>query len=152
MKKAEIIKRYGEAAYEKKLEQRRARYKAHREEERARDKRYREDHPEQMKAKSQEINRKGGKHYDKHLRDNRTGLRGERHRIRKKHARDYKPYKMIIAPESQIHHEWIEKTAEYTGVALVEKEPHMHGIIDVIEILDGKITLLTEEEVKKNKK
>jgi len=28
----------------------------------------------------------------------------------------------------------------------------MHGFIDVIEILDGKITLLTEEEIKIGKK
>ena len=36
---------------------------------------------------------------------------------------------------------------------MVEADAHQYGIIDVIEILDGKITLLTEEEVKaKNKK
>ena len=65
-----------------------------------------------------------------------------------KHAKQYKPCKAIIATDSQLHHEWIPKTAEYRGLALVEKDQHMHGFVDVIKILDGKITLLTEEEVK----
>jgi hypothetical protein len=79
---------------------------------------------------------------------NRTGIPGEKTRIRYKHGREWKPYKDIIAPDSQIHHEWVPETAEYRGVALVEKDAHMHGFVDVIEILDGEITLLTEEEVK----
>jgi hypothetical protein len=79
----------------------------------------------------------------------RSGLQGARKRIRMKHGREYRPYKMIIAPESQIHHEWIDDTAEYRGVALVETKPHQYGIIDVIQILDGEITVLTEAEVKK---
>jgi hypothetical protein len=69
-----------------------------------------------------------------------------------KHAHQYKPYKDSIAPDSQIHHEWVPETAEYRGVALVEAEQHMHGFVDVIEILAGKITLLTEEEIKNGKK
>lgn len=172
MKKAETIKRYGEAAYEKLLAQGRAYYKANKEQEKVRTKRYYEEHkeeeeyrekkkarakkydeehPEQVKANNQEKCRKGGKYYEKHLIDSQTGLRGDRNRIRKKHAHQYKPYKDIIAPESQLHHEWIPKTAEYRGVALVEADAHMHGFVDVIEILDGKITLLTEEEVKRGK-
>jgi hypothetical protein len=138
MNKEERIKRYGEEAYEKKLEQNRER-----------NEKWQEEHPEEVIANNQEIHRRGGKYYDKHLKDNRTGLRGDRNRIRKKHAKQYKPYKDIIAPDSQIHHEWVPRTSEYTGMALVEKDAHMHGFVDVIEILDGKITLLTEEEVKK---
>jgi hypothetical protein len=32
--------------------------------------------------------------------------------------------------------------------ALVEADQHMHGVINVIEVRDGNITLLTEERVK----
>jgi hypothetical protein len=164
MKKAEIIERYGEAEYTRRLEQGREYKKAHREEANATTKKYREEHleetkaavkkyqdehPEKMIAINHERNRKGGKYYDKMLEDKRTGIPGEKNKIRSKHQYKYKPYKDIIAPESQIHHEWIPDTCEYRGVALVEAEQHMHGFVDVIEILDGKITLLTEEEVKR---
>lgn len=76
------------------------------------------------------------------------GNQGERNKIRMKHANQYRPFKQIIAPDSQIHHEWIPETAEFRGVALVEKDQHMHGFIDVIKILEGKITLLSEKEIK----
>ena len=182
MNKEERIARYGEAAWEKMLAQGRERYKAHkeqenvynkkyreehpeevkayrkrydeehREEDKARSKKYKEEHPEEVKANGQEHCRKGGKRYDKHLEYQRTGISGDKNRIRSKHAHQYRPYKRIIAPDSQIHHEWIPNTAEYTGVALVEADQHQYGIIDVIQILEGKITLLTEEEVKRGKK
>lgn len=180
--KEEFIARYGEVAYERKLEQRRAYYKAHREEGYAANKRYKEKHREEINVaakkyrekhkeevkvadkkykeahsekvivNNQEHGRKGGKHYDQALVYKRTGLQGARNKVRSKHAREYKPYKDIIAPDSQIHHEWLPDSSEYTGVALVEANPHRYGIIDVIIILDGKITILTEEEVRKGKK
>jgi len=137
MKKAEIIAKYGEEAYKKKLEQARA---------------WSETHPEQVKAKSKEECRKGGKHYPKKLKYNQTGLRGDRHKIRTKHGREYRPFKAIIAPDSQLHHEWLPESAEYRGVALVEADAHQYGIVDVIQILDGEITLLTEEKLKKQGK
>jgi hypothetical protein len=167
MNKEELIKRYGEEAWLKKLAQKRAYNKAHKEEKKASNKRYRnnhreevkeynkkyqEAHPEEVKANNHEGSRKGGKYYAKHLTDGQTGLRGDRNAIRKKHADKYRPFKNIIAPESQLHHEWVPKTAEYRGVALVEADQHMHGFVDVIQILDGEITLLTEEEVKMGKK
>jgi hypothetical protein len=152
MNKEERIKRYGEAAYEKMLEQSRAWKKAHRAEANAYAKKYYEEHPEQVIANQHEANRKDGKRYDKKMRYMSTGIPGARCRIRCNHNKQYKPYKDIIAPESQIHHEWVPKTAEYRGIALVEKEPHQYGIVDVIQILDGEITLLTEEEVKRGKK
>ena len=31
---------------------------------------------------------------------------------------------------------------------VVEKDQHIHGFIDVIQILEGEITLFTEEEIK----
>ena len=148
MDKAERIKRYGKEGYKKQLGQNRAWNKAHREELIANNTKYREDHPEEEKARSQEVSRKGGRRYAKKLEYNHTGLQGDKNKIRSKHQYKYKPYKAIIAPESQLHHEWIPDTSEYRGVALVEKEPHQYGIVDVIEILDGEITLLTEEEVK----
>lgn len=152
MKKEECIARYGEAAWEKVLAQRRERYKANREEEKARVKKWREEHPEKVAPNNHEQSRKGGKYYDKQLEYQHTGVQGEKNIIRMKHGRYYKPYKQIIAPDSQIHHEWIPDTSDYSGVALVEKEAHQYGIVDVIEILDGEIRLLTEEEVRKGKK
>jgi hypothetical protein len=164
MNKAETIAKYGEEAWQRIIEQRRAYYsehkeeekacvkvydKEHKEEEKARNKKYQEQHPEEVIAHNQELNRKGGKHYEKQLAYNRTGLRADRNKVRLKHRNQYRPYKAIIAPNSQLHHEWIQNTDEYRGVALVEAEQHMHGIVDVIEILDGEIILLTEEEVKK---
>jgi uncharacterized protein YifE (UPF0438 family) len=138
MKKADMIERYGEEAYEKHLEQGQAN-----------NKKWQEEHPEQVIANAQEQGRKGGKYYDKMLENNRTGIPGEKNKIRSKHQIQYRPYKMIIAPDSQLHHEWVPRTSDYRGVALVEKDAHMHGFVDVIEILNGKITLLTEEEVRK---
>jgi hypothetical protein len=133
MRKEETIRRYSEAAYEKPLEQDRERKRAN---------------LDMVREINYEISRKGGKYYEKHLKYQHTGLPGERNKIRVKHANKWCQYKKIIAPDSQIHHEWVPETAEYLGVALVEKDQHMHGIIDVIKILDGEITLLTEEEIR----
>jgi hypothetical protein len=106
---------------------------------------WREQNPEKV----HEYNRKGGKFYEKRYKYKQIGLQGERERIRKKHGNKWRPYKAIIAPNSQIHHQWRPETSEYDGVALVEKDQHQHGVIDVIEILEGKITLLSEEEVRR---
>lgn len=140
MEKEERIGRYGEATYEKWLQQSRG-WNAQ----------WREANPDKVAANNQEANRKGGKYYKKHLKHEHIGLRGERNKIRTKHANRYRPFKQIIAPNSQIHHEWIPNTAEYAGVALVEKDQHMHGYVDVIKILDGKITLFTEKEIREQK-
>ena len=137
MNKEEIIANYGIAAYEN--------MQAH-------SKGWKDAHPEEVAASNAvsnpEICRKGGKYYNKHLVDVRTGLQGERNTIRKKHAHKWRRVKRIIAPGSQIHHEWIPGTAKYRGVALVEADQHMDGGIDVIHILEGNITLLTEKEVR----
>jgi hypothetical protein len=50
MKKEEVIARYGEAAWQRQLEQSKAWNKAHPEERKANKRRYREKHPEQEKA------------------------------------------------------------------------------------------------------
>lgn len=156
MRQEEYIKRYGEGAYEKKLQQRRDWYKEHSEQKGETDRLWRLNHPEEVKATNQtknqvtnpEINRKGGKYYEKMRKYFSTGIPYERALIRTRHANRYRSYKNIIAPESQIHHEWIPNTSNYRGMALVEKEQHMHGFVDVIQILEGEITLLTEEEIR----
>ena len=136
MNKKEFIKKYGEEAYEKQLEQ-----------SRERNKKWREVNPEKMAEVNNNISHKGGKYYEKMTEYNRVGLRSERKAIRGKHQNTWRQYKNIIAPTSQIHHQWRPGTAEYDGVALVEKDQHMHGFIDVIEILGGKITVYTEKEL-----
>jgi hypothetical protein len=163
MKKEEIIKRYGGNAYEKLLEQRRqwALDNPDRQRENCRNwyldnsVRQRENqrnwqltNPDKARKNSEEQCRKGGKRYLKTLRYRTTGLQGERNRIRALHGHKWREYKKIIAPESQLHHQWIPETANYEGVALVETDLHMRGIINVIKILKGKITLLTEKEIK----
>lgn len=97
---------------------------------------------------SRKRHRKDGEHYKKQRIYQMTGTPHIKDLIRKNHAKSWRSYKQIIAPESQIHHEWIPSTADYTGVALVEADQHMHGYIDVIRILDGEITVLTEAEIR----
>ena len=149
MNKEERIKRYGEAAYEKKLQQSSDWKLQHRKEVNATSKAGAAANPEKIFTHNQEIGCKGGKYYEKKLVYQTTGIPGEKGIIRAKHGREYHPLKQIISPESQIHHEWIPGTSEYTGVALVETQPHRYGIIDVIKILEGKITLFTEKEIAK---
>lgn len=132
MKKKEFVKRYGQEGYDKHLKQKIE---------------WKKQNPEIVKRLANEQNRKGGIYYEYKLEYDRTGLRGERNRIRVKHANQYGQYKKIVAPESQIHHQWIWGTSNYTGVALVEKDQHMHGYIDVIQILDGEITLFAEKDL-----
>ena len=162
MNKEEHIKRYGKVAYEKMLQQTRDWYVVHREEANLKNKKWREAHPDKVKtqkkewcevnpdkviASNHEGSRKGGKYYEKMLIYKHTGLQGERNKIRWKHAKQYRPYKQLIAPDSEIQHEWLPGTAKYRGVALVEKDQHRHGIIKVIKVLEGKITLFTEKEI-----
>ena len=102
---------------------------------------WREKYPERdEKAKNERIH-KGGKFYERNLEYQHTGLQQEKHKIRMRHFHKWNLYKGIIAPTSQIHHEWIPGTSNYRGVALVEANKHMHGFIDVIEILDGEILI-----------
>ena len=147
MKKAEYIGRYGEAAYAKMVQQSCDWYAQHSEEMKARVREWREANPNKAKASHQEQCRKDGKRYEKMLKHQHTGIQGERNKIRNRHGREYHPFKQIIAPESQIHHEWIPGSADFRGVALVETQPHRHGTIDVIKILEGEITLFTEKEI-----
>lgn len=146
--KDQFIKEHGGAAYKDHLQQWGDWNHAHREERNICNQERARANPEITKRKDQQTCRKEGRRYAYHLKYNTTGLPREKELIRKKHRRLYQTFKQLIAPDSQIHHEWVSGTPEYTGVALVEVDQHMHGYIDVIKILDGKITLLTEEKVK----
>lgn len=133
MNKDEFIAQYGETAYVKMLEQGRQ---------------WHQDHPEKEQENSRKHARKGGKYYLKQLKYAKTGLRGERRKIRREHQNRWRTYKRIIAPTSQIHHVWRPGSAEYDGIALVGKDTHQHGTIDVIRILDGEVSVFTEKELR----
>ena len=148
MKKDKFIERYGRAAWERHLEQNRQWKEANPEKMAEYKRRWAEANPGQVKEHAHNQSRKGGSGYEKALKYGHTGLQGERHKIRNKHGHMWRQYKNIVAPDSQIHHSWHPGTSRYTGVALVEADQHRHGIIDVIQILEGKITLFTEKELR----
>ena len=136
MNKEEYIKKYGAPAYKKHEEQ---------------TKEWRRAHPALVKKYGEPLRqerRKGGRYYEKKRYCQMHGIPHEKDLIRGGHQRSYTPFKKIIAPKSQIHHEWIPETAEYGGVALVEADQHLQGFIDVIQILEGEITLFTEEAIR----
>ena len=151
MKKEDYIEKYGEDAYGKQQEQTRNWQSVHpaRVLENARI--WAINNPEKVLARNHEMCRKDGKRYERYRKIETTGLRGARNCIRKGHAQRWRKFKKIIAPDSQLHHQWIPGTADYAGVALVEQDQHLHGFIDVIEILEGEITLLTEAEIRGDK-
>jgi hypothetical protein len=75
----------------------------------------------------------------------KTGIPELKNKVRTKDADFYRQFKNMIAPASQLHHEWLNNgTAEYSGLALVDPDQHMRGIIDVIYTLRGEITFFTE--------
>lgn len=148
MKKEERIRRYGEVAYEKMLQQSKALYARHPEKAKEQMRAWKKNNPEKTIIHTREACRKGGNGYEHRRQYQMSGIPHEKELIRQKHQDSYRPFKRIIAPESQLHHEWIPSTSEYRGIALVETYQHRHGIIDPILILEGEITLLTEEEVR----
>ena len=152
MKKREIIEEYGKQEYERRKEQNRKRTRLWREKNVERDRvssrNWSLQHPAEVRKTHQNQSRKGGRFYVKKQLYDHIGLQGERNKIRSRDWRMWHTYKQIIAPDSQLHHEWVPRTAEYNGLALVEKDQHQHGSIDVIEILDGEITVFTEQELR----
>ena len=135
MKKKETIKRRGIEAYNREL---------------ALSTIWWEEHPKRRDVYARERNRPGGKYYKEVLRKNGVGLRKKRANRRCRDGGKYRPFKNRIDPlgASQLHHCWLRNSAECRGVALVEKNQHMHGFINVIEIFEGKIMLFTEEEIR----
>ena len=132
MKKSEFIRRHGKEAYAKHLIQ---------------NKNWKTINTESKKEHKREQTRKSGRYYKRYLKYKQSGIQGGKNKIRHKHWRIWNRYKHIIAPESQLHHQWILGTADYIGLALVEADAHMHGYINVIQILEGEITLLTEKAI-----
>lgn len=144
----DFLGRYSEEEYKKVKEKALERYYKNREQCLAKHREWNEINPLKVLEGNRQRGRKGGRHYEKHLQDAQTGIRGERNKIRCKDRRKWRLYKLIIAPDSQLHHQWLIETSEYTGIALVEADQHMHGFINVIQILKGKITLFTEKEIR----
>jgi len=141
MNKEEYFAKYGERAYIKKLQRNRVAV--------AKWQKKNFDFVQRNCQKSsREQHRKDGKYYQKTREQQQTGIPWEKNKIRMKHGKRWRRYKYIIAPGSVLHHEWIVGTAKYSGLALVEKNQHQHGIIDVIEVLGGEIKLLTEKEIR----
>lgn len=132
MNKEESLAKYGKGAYKKHLEQRRQ---------------WDLEHPEKARARSRKRNRRDGELYAQSRKYQTSGVQNKRNKIRSRHRCKWREYKKIIAPDSEIHHAWIEMSWKYTGVALVERNAHRHGIIDVIKILNGEITPLLEEKL-----
>ena len=68
----------------------------------------------------------------------------ERHKERAKAYNKYgsikKRLEKKLGIKLQLHHEWIDGTAQYNGLALVDAELHRKGIIKVILLLEGEIT------------
>jgi len=127
--KKERIALYGEEKYKRYLKQTQE---------------WKREHPEIVKANNAEYNQKEGKFYNKKIEDDRKELRRKRNIIRACDRKRFRKFKNIIAPKSQIHHEWLPESPNYRGKALVEADTHMHGFIDVIQILEGDITIFTE--------
>lgn len=99
-------------------------------------------HSEAIKQSHHKRNRKDGKYYQKGLEYERKGLRRQKNLVRHKHSKRWRKYKGNWLTETELHHEWIEGTAKYNGVAIVDKSEHQYGIINPIEILSGEIQLI----------
>lgn len=150
--KEDFIAKYGESAYKKRLirgrESSKEWYKRNPEKAAKTQREWRRRNPEEVRKKNREIHQKGGKYYESNRKYNQTGIPGARERIREHSRVKWRRYKHIIAPDSQLHHQWRPQSALYDGLALVEGNSHMYGFVDVIKILEGKITLFTEKEIK----
>ena len=149
--KDDFIAKYGEDAYAGKLAYKREWRRIHPDEEKRNVQNWQQAHPDKIKKQRQKHSRKTGEYYAKKQIYMMTGLQGERNKIRYKDQKRWRQFKQRIAPGSILHHQWIPKMSKYTGVALVEKDRHMHGLVDVIEILEGEITLFTEKEIREQK-
>ena len=137
MNKIEFIARYGEGAY---IALKARNLKS--------TKKYQLANPNKVTENHRVTSHKGGKRYAKKQKYKQFGVQGDRNKIRSRDSGKWRPFKKIIAPDSQLHHEWLPGSAKYTGLALVDAEQHIHGYIEVIKIFEGTITLLTEEDIK----
>lgn len=138
MKKEEYVRRYGVESYERYRKNIRIWLKKHA-----------SQVQEIQKISSAERNRKNGKYYAKKRQFETTGIQRVKRLVRAKHQKRWNKYKQIIAPNSELHHEWIPNSGRYRGVALVDKEKHRHGVINPIQIIEGKIMLFSEPEIRR---
>lgn len=134
MKKEEIIKQYGIEEYQRQLEDNKERTAT-----------WSRNNIKKVEEAKRERMNKGGKYYQNILKYNRSGIQKSRRKIRNRDARRWKKYKGNWLTETEIHHCWIPGTAQYNGIALVDKMEHQHRIINPIEILEGIIILMEAE-------
>lgn len=138
MKKEEYIRKYGPAAWEARLSKTgRTRIKN------KVDKglKIKKESPKETYTEQQELLR------DQWKKENGIKLKPrlnecaqkERNKIRQAH------YVKWGSPDLDIHHERISDTANYHGVALVERAAHQHGIINIVILLEGVITEFTKK-------
>ena len=161
--KSKFIEGHGEETYEVRLTRRRnwgaqlqggeaQRSRERREAEPERYKGYvrawRKRNPNKVIEQGRQVSRKSGKYYKKKQIYKSTGLQGGREKIRARDNGRWRKYKRFVAPGSQLHHAWCINSENYTGLALVEADAHMHGFINVIKIIEGEIRLFTEKELR----
>jgi hypothetical protein len=80
----------------------------------------REEYLAAQKEYNKRRNRKGGESYDTYKKYNVTGIRGKRTRVRAIDGKNWRPFKKIIAPETEVHHLWKDGSAEFFGLAIVD--------------------------------
>ena len=75
----------------------------------------------------------------------RGTLYGDRQCVRVAHGRKYRPIKKILDPDGRtcLHYDWVDGTAAYSGVAIVDKDVHekYHELVPPLYLKDGKIVL-----------
>ena len=95
---------------------------------------YQKRYPEKTK-------RKNGKYQKEHRFElnkyNQTGLRGKRSKIRDGDRRKFKLERKTILFPVDLHHDWINNTAQCRGAAFVERDAHSGGSIKVVKMLYG---------------
>jgi hypothetical protein len=114
---------------------------------------YRAEHKAEILEYDREYHRRYRTKHPHCTRDylNQNKVARKRGNIRNIHGR-FKPYKWLKNGlklqgfDPQIHHEWIPRTTEYTGIALVEAKDHMRNIIKPLIILEGEIVWTNETD------
>jgi hypothetical protein len=133
MKKEEYIRKYGPAAWEERLSKtRRTRVKNKVDKGlKIKNESNKGNQTDQQESLRDQWKKENGAKFRSRL--NECVLQ-ERNKIRQAHHAKWG------SADFDIHHEWSEDTADYRGVALVERTPHRHGVIKVVIPLEGVIT------------
>lgn len=138
MKKEEYIRKYGPAAWEERLSKtRRTRVKNKVDKcLKIKNESEKGNPTDQQESLRDQWKKENGAKFRPRL--NECVLK-ERNKIRQAH------YVKWRSPHFDVHHEWVGDTADYRGVALVERIAHRHGIINVVIPLEGVITEFTRK-------